>query len=223
LNKSRITFAYLLASLSLSINAIIGIVYVSDQFNRNVYIPDVIQPRPYGGFVLHNGQGSDSSLAGLYAISSGVTFVLFWLGTVLLLQSYRKRIGTIKYWTIMFVPLLYFLSQFQHVVASMLLFDYSSDNPMLLSIVYVLMLEVSTPVGGILFGLAFMLVARKIQNAKVKGYLVISGIGILLLLMSYRPQEIITAPFPPFGLLSASFMGLASYLIFVGILLRSLY
>jgi hypothetical protein len=48
-------------------------------------------------------------------------------------------------------------------------------------------------------------------------FLVISGIGILLLLMSYRPQEIITAPFPPFGLLSASFMGLASYLIFVGI------
>jgi len=116
----------------------------------------------------------------------------------------------------MFVPLLYFLSQFQPVVASVL-FDYSSENPLLFSIVYVLMLEVSTPVGGILFGLAFMLVARKIQNAKVKGYLVISGIGILLLLMSYRPQEIITAPFPPFGLLSASFMGLASYLIFVGI------
>jgi hypothetical protein len=165
---------------------------------------------------LHNGQGSYSSLAGLYTISSGVTFVLFWLGTVLLLQSYRKRIGTIKYWIIMFVPLLYFLSQFQPVVTS-ILFDYSSENPMLLSIVYVLMLEVSTPVGGILFGLAFMLVARKIQNAKVKGYLVISGIGILLLLMSYRPQEIITGPFPPFGLLSASFMGLASYLIFVGI------
>ena len=88
---------------------------------------------------------------------------------------------------------------------------------MLFSIVYVLMVEVSTPIGGILFGLAFMLVARKIQNAKVKGYLVISGIGLLLLLISYRPQEIITGPFPPFGLLSASFMGLSSYLVFFGI------
>jgi signal transduction histidine kinase len=97
------------------------------------------------------------------------------------------------------------------------LFDYSSGNPMLFSIVYVLMLEVSTPVGGIVFGLAFMLVARKIQNEKVKGYLVISGIGLLLLLISYRPQEIITGPFPPFGLLSASFMGLASFLVFIGI------
>ena len=116
----------------------------------------------------------------------------------------------------MLVPLLYFLSQFQPLVSSILL-DYSSGNPMLFSIVYVLMLEVSTPIGGILFGLAFMLVARKIQNAKVKGYLVISGIGLLLLLISYRPQEIITGPFPPFGLLSASFMGLSSYLVFFGI------
>jgi hypothetical protein len=210
LNKSRITFAYLCASLSLSINSIIGMIYVSDQFN---YVPDVILPKPYGGFIMHNRY---SSLTDLYAISSGVTFVLFWLGTVLLVQSYRRRIGAIKFWIIMLVPLLYFLSQFQPVLTSMLL-DYSSGNPTLFSIVYVLLLEVSTPIGGILFGLAFMIVARKIHNEKVKGYLVISGIGLLFLLISYRPQEIITAPFPPFGLLSASFMGLSSYLIFVGI------
>jgi hypothetical protein len=210
LNKSRITFAYLLASLSLSINAIIGMVYVSDQFS---YVSDLIQPRPYGGVIMHTHY---SSLADLYTISSGVAFVLFWLGTVLLLQRYRKRLGAIKFWIIMLVPLLYFLSQFQPLLTSVL-FDYTSGNPTLFSIVYVLMLEVSTPIGGILFGLAFMIVARKIQNEKVKDYLVISGIGLLLLLISYRPQEIITGPFPPFGLLSASFMGLASYLIFIGI------
>jgi hypothetical protein len=210
LDKSRITFAYLLASLSLSINAVIGMIYVLDQF---AYVSDVIQPSLYGGVVMHTHY---SSWTVLYTISSGLTFVLFWLGTVLLLQSYRKRLGTIKFWVIMLVPLLYFLSQFQPVVTSVL-FDYSSGNPMLYSIVYVLMLEVSTPIGGILFGLSFILVAHKIQNAMVKGYLVISGIGLLLLLISYRPQEIITGPFPPFGLLSASFMGLSSYLVFFGI------
>jgi hypothetical protein len=210
LNRSWITVAYLLASLSLSVNAIIGIIYVSDELS---YVSDVIQPSPYGVYMMHS---HTSLLAELYTISSGVTFVLFWLGTVLLLQSYRKRLGSIKFWTIMLVPLLYFLSQFQPLVTS-ILFNYSSGNPVLSSIVYVLMLEGSTPVGGILFGLAFMLVARKIQNFTVKGYLVICGIGLLLLLVSYRPQEIISGPFPPFGILSASFMGLASYLIFFGI------
>ena len=210
LNRSWITVAYLLASLSLSVNAIIGIIYVSDEWS---YVSDVIQPSPFGVYMMHS---HTSSLAELCAISSGITFVLFWLGTVLLSQSYRKRLGTIKFWIIMLVPLLYFLSQFQPLVTSILL-NYSSGNPMLFSTAYVLMLEVSTPVGGILFGLAFMLVARKIQNGTVKGYLVICGIGLLLLLVSYRPQEIISGPFPPFGILSASFMGLASYLIFFGI------
>jgi hypothetical protein len=212
-NMSRITFAYLLASLSLSINAIIGMIYVSNQLS---YVSDVIQPSPFGVYLLHNTYTYTSSLAILYTISSGATFVLFWLGTVLLLQSYRKRLGTIKFWIIMIVPLLYFLSQFQPLVTGVLL-DYSYENPTLYSIVYVLMLEVSTPIGGLLFGLAFMLVALRIQNANVKGYLVISGIGLLLLLISYRPQEIITGPFPPFGILSASFMGLSSYLVFFGI------
>jgi len=67
LNKSRITFAYLLASLSLSINAIIGIIYVSDQFS---YVSDVIQPKPYGEVIMHS---HSSSLADFYTISSGVT------------------------------------------------------------------------------------------------------------------------------------------------------
>ena len=60
LNKSRTTFAYLFASLSLSINAIIGIIYVSDQLS---YVSDVIQPSPYGGFMMHS---HTSSLAVLY-------------------------------------------------------------------------------------------------------------------------------------------------------------
>ena len=71
LNKSWTTFAYLFASLSLSINAIIGIIYVSDQLS---YVSDVIQPSPYGGFMMHS---HTSSLAVLYTISSGVTFVFF--------------------------------------------------------------------------------------------------------------------------------------------------
>jgi hypothetical protein len=75
----------------------------------------------------------------------------------------------------------------------------------------------STPAGSILFGLSFVQIARKVQHPEVKSYMVISAIGLLLLLISSQAQVLITAPFPPFGLLSASFFGLSSYLIFIGI------
>jgi len=80
------------------------------------------------------------------------------------------------------------------------------------------MVNASRPIGGVLFGLAFILVARKLQNREVKGYLVITGIGfLLLLLVSYEAQALITAPFPPLGLLSGSYFGLAAYFIFIGL------
>jgi hypothetical protein len=211
-NKNRLTLAYLLASSCLSVSAIMGAVYVLDQLS---YAPYIVHPKPYGDFITHVQKG-DSSLAYIYTISSAITFILLWMGTVFLLQSYRKRFGTIRYWIIMSIPLLYFLSQFQPLVLNVLL-NYSSENPMLFSIVYVIMVDASRPVGGVLFGLAFIQVSRKIENPEVKSYIVMSGIGLLLLLVSYQAQVLITAPFPPFGLLSTSFMGLSSYLIFVGI------
>ena len=92
-----------------------------------------------------------------------------------------------------------------------------SDDPVFFNLVYIIMVDASRPIGGILFGLAFILVARKLQNQEIKDYLILTGIGFLLLLISYEGQVLITAPFPPLGLLSGSFFGLASYLIFIGL------
>jgi len=211
-SKNRLILVYLLASLFISASAIAGVVYFLDQL---FYRADVIYPKTYGDFLAHAEIGN-SSLVYVYTISSAIAFVLLWTGAVFLLQSYRKKLGRWKYWIIMSIPLLYFLSQFQPVVLNFLL-SYVSDDPMLFNLVYIIMVDASRPVGGVLFGLAFILVARKLQNQEVKGYLVTSGIGFLLLLISYEGQALITAPFPPLGLLSGSYFGLASYLIFIGL------
>ena len=211
-NKNRLMIVYLIASLFISVSAIAGVVYFLDQLS---YRPDVIYPKTYGDFLTHIEIGN-SSLVYVYTISSAIAFVLLWTGTVFLLQSYRKKLGRWKYWILMSIPLLYFLSQFQPAVLNFML-SYVSDDPMLFNLVYIIMVNASRPIGGVLFGLAFILVARKLQNREVKGYLVITGIGFLLLLVSYEAQALITAPFPPLGLLSGSYFGLAAYLIFIGL------
>jgi hypothetical protein len=211
-NKNRLMIVYLIASLFISVSAIAGVVYLLDQL---FYQPDVIYPKTYGDYLTHIEIGN-SSLVYVYTISSAIAFVSLWTGTVFLLQSYRKKLGRWKYWILMSIPLLYFLSQFQPVVLNFLL-SYVSDDPMLFNLVYIIMVNASGPIGGVLFGLAFILVARKLQNREVKGYLVITGIGFLLLLVSYEAQALITAPFPPLGLLSGSYFGLAAYFIFIGL------
>jgi hypothetical protein len=211
-NKNRLMLVYLLATLFISASGIAGVVYILDQL---FYRPDVIFPRTFSDFLTHVERGN-FSLVYVYTISAAIAFVLLWIGTLFLLQGYRKKLGRWKYWILMSIPLLYFLSQFQPVVLNFLL-SYVSDDPMVFNLVYIIMVDASRPIGGVIFGLAFILVARKLQNQEVKGYLMMTGIGFLLLLVSYEAQALITAPFPPLGLLSGSYFGLASYLIFIGL------
>jgi hypothetical protein len=60
-------------------------------------------------------------------------------------------------------------------------------------------------------------IAKNIGCTVVKDYMIISAFGLVLLFTSNQPIGLTLASFPPFGLPTISFMGLASYLIYVGI------
>jgi hypothetical protein len=61
------------------------------------------------------------------------------------------------------------------------------------------------------------MVAKHLEDSNVKGYLIISACGMCLLFASDQPTSLILAPYPPFGLVTICFMGLASYLLYLGI------
>jgi len=76
----------------------------------------------------------------------------------------------------------------------------------------------SKSAGGILFGIALWTVTRHLRKTSVvRGYMIISAFGLVLLFTSNQASVLLTAPYPPFGLAAASFMGLSSYLVLVGI------
>lgn len=60
--------------------------------------------------------------------------------------------------------------------------------------------------------------ARGISHKNVvRNYMVISAYGLVLLFASNQAIVLVTAPYPPFGLASASFVGLSSYLVVAGV------
>ena len=72
--------------------------------------------------------------------------------------------------------------------------------------------------GGILFGIALWTVTRHIPKTSfVRDYMIISTFGLVLLFTSNQASVLLTAPYPPFGLAAASFVGLSSYLVLIGI------
>jgi hypothetical protein len=159
----------------------------------------------------------ESTLHNLHNLLSILSFSILWVSTVLLLHSYSRKVGRLKYWIIVTLPLVYFLSQFPTIFLDVFN-PIIRENPIffgsLLTIVYTL----SKPAGGILFGIAFWTISRSMRRTiAVRDYLMISALGFVLLFTSDQAIVLISVAYPPFGVAAISFVGLSSYLIFVGI------
>jgi hypothetical protein len=192
----------------MSINAVIA-VFLFESFDNPLYIKSVRS--------LTGSFSSPDVVFGLAYTTTGIIFfIITWSATALLLKHYSRKLGRIKYWVLVSIPLVYFLSQFQPLFLIMFS-EYRLSDPVLFGIVYTLLFSLSKPIGGVLFGIAFWLVSRNLKDTKVKGYLIISAYGMTLLFASNQLTALILAPYPPFGLVTISFMGLASYLLYLGI------
>jgi hypothetical protein len=209
-NHNPVVLSYSLAILMISINAIFTVLYITNELTSR---PSNIQPEitpvaPYGSVydVFNSG----------YVITSVLSFILTWVATVLLLHNYSRKLGKAKYWILVSIPLVYFLSQFQPLFLDVFE-QFRLSEPILFGIVYTLFFSATVPAGAILFGIAFWSVARNISRNTVKQYMMISAYGMMLLFSSNQASGLVLVPYPPFGLVTVSFFGLASYLVLIGI------
>jgi hypothetical protein len=125
--------------------------------------------------------------------------------------------GKFRYLLVLILPLAYFVSQFL-VFSLGLLGPLLMSNPTFYGILFTMLFTLSKPIGGIIFGIGFWMVARNIHRDNVvRSYLIISAYGFLLLFTSNQAIVLTFTQYPPFGLVTISFVGLASYLVLVGI------
>jgi hypothetical protein len=155
-------------------------------------------------------------LKGAHFITYILSFILIWLSAVVLLYSYSRKLGRIKFWIVLGIPIVYFVLQFQPSILNMLI-PFRFSNPVLFGVVYTLIFTAAKPLGGILAGIAFWTVAKKINQSIVRNYMLLSACGIMLLFASTQAARLVTPPFRPIELGVLSFMPIASYYLVVGI------
>jgi hypothetical protein len=145
-------------------------------------------------------------------IASSVAYVLTWIGTVMLLRPYLKKIGSIKFWTIMAAAMAYYLVQFPLFVLGY--YTPSEDADAMTNILIFSMAAVFT---GITFGAAFLSIARTLnQGSVVREYMIIAAYGFVLFYVAGSAM-LSQAAYPPYGLVSVSFTGVSCYLIYRGL------
>jgi hypothetical protein len=147
-----------------------------------------------------------------YQIAAGVGFVFIWIGVVILLHPYARKFGQAKFWAAMGVALFYHTIQ---IPLFMLEWYTPSENSNAMT--NILVFSIVGIFTGIIFGTAFLSVARAVQKGSaLRDNMIIAAYGFLLLMVAGTGTAS-QAAYPPFGLASVSFVGLAGYLIYRGL------
>jgi hypothetical protein len=156
----------------------------------------------------------------IYRISSFTSFIGIWLTTAILMTYYREKLlNTITYWIIMLIPLAYFIiTYFYQFILGSTLNSYLEFDPVTFSIVLVVFVSLSKPIGGLIFGIAFWNTARTVSyEKKVRTCMLISGWGVFLIFAANQGVTQQVTPFPPFGIPTITVLNIAAYLVLLGI------
>jgi hypothetical protein len=214
--KSKSILMYAVVFLVIVFILLLTIPLVTEQYMYHQ--PDLIYAADYLTLV-NNAPIPSSNIAFIYGLGTyglPLMIVSSWALTVSMLKPYILRIGKIKFWLIVSIPLAYQLITFIIRDANLV------NDPALVDIIYSrqfqFLMGASYQVAGIFFAIAFLTIARKMRRKVMRNYLVISSLGMISLFSSMQPGIPFYAAYPPFGLITLIYLGLSSYMLLIGIL-----
>ena len=212
--KNKVVLAYMIATAVLSLNGLVTFIYIEIFLIRR---PEVITSK-YNTWTSFSPTLPDS-IAVLYQLFGIMSFVSFWIATLLLTRHYATKTSNIRYWILISIPLVYFASQFlvPYVEDLNLLRVFRIESTSIYSYIYNLFLNTARIAGGILFGFAFLAISRGINHLQLKNSTIIAGVGLIVLAGVNSTLTLIMTSFPPWGILSVSFSIAGSYCLMIGL------
>jgi hypothetical protein len=218
--KSKRNYVVILYTISFSlasINLVVSLVYFESYFYGSPYVPEV-KPYPIVSYVTNlSGVSSyGQSLSIIFDAISLSSFLLMWIATAIFLSQYRHKMGKIKYFTFMSIPLIYYIFPLQGYFGDVF-FNLLQSSPVSYSIIYILIFSATKQVGAVLFSLAFWTASTLVYDNRIRKSLLISAIGMAILFGTFEIFPLQYHVYPPYGFITQAFIPLGAYLLFVGI------
>ena len=214
--KNYITMLYMISFILISTNIIISMTYLEYNFSRSYSIDR--KPYPIYLYVIRQEVTAfGESLATIFDGTYLLSFIAIWIATAILLSQYRYKLGRIKYYTLMSVPMVYYLFTFQGYFGN-IFSQFVLHYPVTFGVTYTLFFSATKQIGALLFSLAFLSASFLVTNERVRKSSLISAIGIAILFGSLEITTLQYRLYPPFGLVTEAFMPLGAYLLLVGLI-----
>jgi hypothetical protein len=208
-NKDVMVIILALSMIAYVINGIIGMAEYFDTLAQQKQIVTSTDVAYFPEFSIES-VGSQIGIAN--HIASTAAYILTWIGTVKMLYPYIKKLGKFKFWIIMGVAMVYYLIEFPLFVLG-----YFTPSEDIDAMTNILIFSTAALLSGIIFGAAFLSVARTLRkDNSLRKHMMIAAYGFVLFYIAGSAAAA-QAAYPPYGIVSISFIGLSCYLIYVGL------
>jgi hypothetical protein len=208
-NKNVMVLILTLSMIAYVVNGLIGLAGYIDLLAQQ---KPIITSTDVAYFPEFSIASLRTQIATANQIAVSVAYILTWIGSIKLLYPYVKKLGKIKFWAIMGAAMVYYLISYPLFVLGY--FTPSENSDPMISILIFSLASVFT---GIVFGAAFLSVARTLQkDTALRNYMIIAAYGLLVFYIAGSAIAA-QAAYPPYGLASVSFIGLSCYLIYTGL------
>ena len=208
-NKNVMVLILTLSMIAYVVNGVTGLVGSIDILTQQ---RPIITSTDVAYFPEFSITSLGAQIATLSKIASGVAYILTWIGSVKLLYPYKEKFGKIKFWTIMSAAMVYYL-----ISLPLFVLGYYTPSKNVDAMTNILIFSLGGIFTGIIFGAAFLSVARTLkEGTALRNHMIIAAYGLLLFYIAGSAMAA-QAAYPPYGLASVSFIGLSCYLIYTGL------
>ena len=147
-----------------------------------------------------------------------IYFVLFWVCTILLLHHHINKVGKVKFFALVALPIILFYFQFVYTYEDF--FTISDELRFDENIAFAIQLFIATLLTaacGILFGWGLLSIANLLKiSVRVERFLKIAAIGVVTFFISAN-ATVASGGMPPFGVPNLVFLPFSLILIYVGV------
>jgi hypothetical protein len=213
--RSYTIILYTIAFSLACINLAVSLVYLESYFTSALI--GNVKPYSIVSYVTNfGGMPITESLSIVFDALSLSSFLLMWIASAIFLSQYRHKMGRIKYFSLMSIPLLYYIFPLQGYFGD-IFFSLLQFSPVSYTITYILIFSATKQVGAVLFSLAFWAASALVYDNRIRKSLLISSIGMAILFGTFEIAPLQYHVYPPYGFITQAFIPLGAYLLLVGI------
>lgn len=222
ITRNYVTLSYGILFSLFSSSVLLALSYLKDGLATHPPVIVFVPPRVLNAGTYSINNVLQSNIAMTYDVLFFTSFIMAWILSVITLKQYIRRIGKLKFWLLVSLPLFFYMIRYEVIFTFFNQYNLNASGTSIIpstieQAFFITLINSDIQMTGIFFALSFLIIALKLKNQQIRRSMIVTVMGMMLLFGSRDLHSIFVSSYPPGGVVTISFMAIGSYMLFIGL------